>query len=85
VPSTAPRTAFSSCSRSLGHGSIGHLVLRSARRDHASMHLPRRERATLDDVVELLRGIGTTLMKIDSKLEELISYIDGEDDGEAES
>jgi len=49
------------------------------------MHLRRRERATLDDVVELLRGIGTTLMKIDSKLEELISYIDGEDDGEAES
>jgi len=45
----------------------------------------RRERATLDDVVELLRGIGTMLMKIDAKLEEVIRYLDGEDDAEAES
>ena len=45
----------------------------------------RRERATLYDVVELLRGIGTMLMKIDAKLEEVIRYLDGEDDDEAES
>jgi hypothetical protein len=45
----------------------------------------KRERTTLEDVVELLRGIGTILMKIDAKLEELISYLDGEDDDEAES
>jgi len=30
--------------------------------------LRRRDRATLDDVVELLRGIGTILMEIDAKL-----------------
>jgi hypothetical protein len=35
--------------------------------DHVGM-LRRRDRATLDDVVELLRGIGTILMEIDEKL-----------------
>jgi len=45
----------------------------------------RRQRSTLDDVVELLQGIGTILMKIDAKLEEVIRYLDGEDDDEAES
>ena len=44
----------------------------------------RRQRATLDDVVELLRGIGTMLMKIDAKLEEVIRHLEGEDDEEAE-
>jgi hypothetical protein len=42
----------------------------------------RRERATLDDVVELLRGIGTILMEIDSKLQRLIRTIEGDDDEE---
>ncbi len=45
---------------------------------------PRRERATLDDVVELLRGIGTILMEIDSKLQGLIRTIEGDDDAEAD-
>ena len=47
--------------------------------------LRRRNRATLDDVVELLQGIGTMLMKIDAKLQEVIRYLDGDDDDEAES
>ena len=47
----------------------------------------RRESATLDDVVELLRGIDTILMKIDAKLVEIIQHLeeDEDDDGEAES
>jgi hypothetical protein len=40
----------------------------------------RRERATLDDVVELLRGIGTILMKIDEKLYLLLYGEDEEDE-----
>jgi hypothetical protein len=45
------------------------------------------ESATLDDVVELLRGISTILMKIDAKLVEIIQHLeeDEDDDGEAES
>jgi hypothetical protein len=39
----------------------------------------RRERATLDDVVEYLRGIATILMEIDAKLEAL-----GRANGDAE-
>ncbi|MGH3079316.1 MAG: hypothetical protein ACRDPZ_14195 [Gaiellaceae bacterium] len=45
----------------------------------------RGESATLDDVVELLRGIGTILMKIDAKLVEIIQHLEEDDDGEAES
>ena len=45
----------------------------------------RGERATLDDVVELLRGIGTILMEIDAKLQGLIRAIEGGDDSEADS
>jgi hypothetical protein len=41
--------------------------------------------ATLDDVVELLRGIGTILMEIDAKLQ-TIARTNGEDEnGEAGS
>jgi hypothetical protein len=43
----------------------------------------RREGATLDDVVELLRGIGTILMEIDEKLARLLgAQGEDEDDGE---
>lgn len=41
----------------------------------------KRQRATLDDVVELLRGIGTILMEIDAKLEN-IARRKGEDEDE---
>jgi hypothetical protein len=44
----------------------------------------RRERATLDDVVELLRGIATILMEIDAKLEE-IARRNGDDEDEEEA
>jgi hypothetical protein len=45
----------------------------------------RRERATLDDVVELLRGIGTILMAIDAKLQTIVGENGDEDDAEAGS
>jgi hypothetical protein len=44
----------------------------------------RRERATLEDVVEYLRGIGAILMKIDAKIAEILQLLDGEDDEETE-
>ncbi|HET7744191.1 MAG TPA: hypothetical protein VFK76_05560 [Gaiellaceae bacterium] len=40
----------------------------------------RLERATIDDVVELLRGIGTILMEIDEKLARILAAKGGEDD-----
>lgn len=43
----------------------------------------RRQRATLDDVVELLRGIGTILMEIDAKLERILRQNGGDEDEEA--
>jgi hypothetical protein len=42
----------------------------------------RRERATLDDVVELLRGIGTILIEIDAKLEDIARRNRDEDEEE---
>jgi hypothetical protein len=45
--------------------------------------LGRRDRATLDDVVELLRGIGTILMEIDAKLQKILSQNGGDEDEEA--
>jgi hypothetical protein len=45
----------------------------------------RRGRATLDDVVELLHGIGVILMRIDAKLEIIVSDIGEDWDEEAES
>jgi hypothetical protein len=44
----------------------------------------RLGRATLDDVVEYLRGIATILMEIDAKLEDLARRNgEGEDEEEA--
>jgi hypothetical protein len=43
-----------------------------------------RERATLDDVVELLRGIGTIPMTIDAKLQTIVGE-NRDDDAEAGS
>ena len=45
----------------------------------------RRGSATLDDVVELLRGIGTILMKIDAKLDEIVQHLYGDEDGETDT
>jgi hypothetical protein len=44
----------------------------------------RRARATLDDVVEYLRGIATILMEIDAKLE-AIARSNGDDENEEEA
>jgi hypothetical protein len=41
------------------------------------------EAATLDDVVELLSGIGTTLMGISATLKEIADFLADEDDGDA--
>jgi len=43
----------------------------------------RESAATLDDVIEYLRGIGTILMEIDAKLERLLGR-NGDDDDEEE-
>jgi hypothetical protein len=53
--------------------------------DHPELLRRRREHATLDDVVELLRGIRTILMAIDSKLQTIVGENGDEDDAEAES
>jgi hypothetical protein len=41
--------------------------------------------STLDDVVEVLHGIGLALMKISSQLEDVIAILGGEDDGQADA
>ncbi len=40
----------------------------------------RRPGATLDDVVEVLHGIGVILMEISAKLEDIARQIRGDDD-----
>jgi len=44
---------------------------------------PRRS-AALDDIVELLEGIGAILMKNSVQLETIISHVGGDDDEEAD-
>ena len=54
-----------------------------SRRHPARVRRRPRSTATLDDVVELLRGIGTILMEIDEKLARILGT-DGEDEDEGE-
>jgi hypothetical protein len=42
-------------------------------------------RATLDDVVEILAGIGQVLMRISANLEDIVAILGGEDDEEADA
>jgi hypothetical protein len=49
------------------------------------MHRRRRPAATLDDVVEVLHGIGVILMAISAKLEEVIELLGGNADEEADA
>jgi len=58
-------------------------VLEAPQRNDAVMSWRRSGQATLDDVVELLRGIGTILMEIDEKLARLLNT-NGEDESEGE-
>jgi hypothetical protein len=44
----------------------------------------RPDRATLDDVVELLEGLGRILMGISAKLEEILDLIERDGDDEPE-
>jgi hypothetical protein len=44
----------------------------------------RVETATLDDVIEYLRGIGAILMEIDAKLARLVRQNGDDEDGEEE-
>jgi hypothetical protein len=53
--------------------------------DHGVVRRRRGSATTLDDVVELLRGIGTILMEIDVKLERLLKRIGDDEDEEAGS
>jgi hypothetical protein len=45
----------------------------------------RRAAATLDDVVDYLRGIGTILMEINAQLAIITGRMGGENDEEADS
>jgi len=54
-------------------------------RHHLVMGWRRQSGATLDDVVELLEGIGTILMEISAKLEVIIRHVRGDEDEEADS
>jgi hypothetical protein len=40
----------------------------------------RRSTATLDDVVELLHGIGTILMEINAQLDRIAKHLKGDED-----
>jgi chaperonin GroEL (HSP60 family) len=44
-----------------------------------------RPTATLDDVVEVLTGIGRTLMSISARLDDIAELLEGEDDEEADA
>jgi hypothetical protein len=59
-----------------------HLAREALPSDHHVMGR-RRDRATLEDVVEYLRGIATTLMEIDAKLQSIASPNGEDDNGEA--
>ena len=45
----------------------------------------RQPAADLGDVVELLEGIGVTLMVIGARLDEIVNLLKGDDDEEADS
>jgi hypothetical protein len=69
----------------LDHGDNGPLALVAMSRHHLVMGWRRQSGATLDDVVELLEGIGTILMEISAKLEVIIRHVRGDEDEEADS
>jgi hypothetical protein len=41
-----------------------------------------RGHATLDDVVELLQGVGVMLQKLDARLEKIVALLEEEADGQ---
>jgi len=49
------------------------------------MRRPHRSAATLDDIVEVLHGIGVILMAISAKLDEVIELMGGDEDEEADA
>jgi hypothetical protein len=58
----------------------------SLSRNHRVMLWPRREpTATLDDVVELLTGIGQTAMGISAQLNRIVAILEDEDDEQPDS
>jgi hypothetical protein len=57
------------------------LVRLTSAGDHLVVWTPKREKpATLDDVVELLGGIGRELMVISATLEEIARYLREDDE-----
>lgn len=54
-------------------------------RHHSPVRRPRRPTATIDDIVELLHGIGAILMAISAKLAEVVELMGGDDDEEADA
>ncbi len=49
------------------------------------MRWNRRPKADLNDIVELLEGIGTMLMVISAKVETVVRLLKGDDDEEADA
>jgi hypothetical protein len=61
-------------------------VLHAASEDHDVVFWRRHSRGTLDDVVELLEGIGRILMEVSARLDELVDLVKGTgDEGEFDS
>jgi hypothetical protein len=67
-----------------GRAHSGHLARPLLQGDHGVVRRKRRERATLDDVVEVLQGVATILMEIDAKLEDLARRKGDDEDEEEE-
>jgi hypothetical protein len=53
--------------------------------DHLAVLWPRRDRATLDDVVELLHGLGVILQQVDAMFERIVWLLEEDDDDETRS
>ena len=73
--------ASSSSSPSDGHGRWGHLAHSAERRNSSGVIRRRRhKRRQLDEILEVLHGIGMMLMDISARLENAVDLMKGGDD-----
>jgi hypothetical protein len=64
----------------------GHLAQAGSKGEHHRVILRKpRPESTLDDVVEVLQGLGQMLMSIGETLEGIAAILRDEDDGEADT
>jgi hypothetical protein len=64
---------------------VDALPLAAAARTLATMRSSAGEPATLDDVVELLKGIGLNVMGINAAVQRILDILEGEGDDEADA